>query len=307
MDAALHCAAFGATSKAGMSQTSKEGETGVSRSHGRFLWYELITTDPKAAMAFYAEVVGWRPREATPAVAYSLFMAGEQPVCGLTDLPLEARAVGIQPHWIGYVGVDDVDAAAARIMRLGGSVHSPPTDVPNISRFSVVADPQMAAFALFKWQDPDRELPPEPDTVGGVGWHELLAADCEKALAFYRELFGWQKAGTDVDAAETYQMFSAGEQIIGGMFTKPAPVPTPFWLFYFTVVDIDAAAQRVRASGGQILEGPIVFAGGMRVVRCLDPQGAMFALTGTQSKKSIGYFKPSTSGDPSASRFFVRK
>jgi uncharacterized protein len=290
-----------------MSQIAKGGETAVGRSHGRFLWYELMTTDPKAAKAFYAEVVGWGVREAAPAMAYSLFMAGEQPVCGLTDLPMEARATGIKPHWIGYVGVDDVDAAAASIIRLGGAVHVPPTDVPNISRFSLVADPQNAGFALFKWQDPDHDPPPEPDIAGSVGWHELFAADCQKALAFYRELFDWQKAGTDIDVRETYQLFSAGGQMIGGMFTKPAMVPTPFWLFYFTTVDVDAAAQRVHAAGGQILEGPIVFTGGMRVVRCLDPQGAMFALTGTPSKKTIGYFKPSPSGDPLASRFFVRK
>jgi uncharacterized protein len=314
IDAASHCRVFGekatphsANCKAAMSRTSKGGEAGVSRSHGRFLWYELITTDPKAAKAFYAEVVGWRLRDAAPAMAYSLFMVGEQPVCGLTELPIEARAAGIKPHWIGYVGVDDVDAAAARITDLGGVVHVPPTDVLNISRFSVAADPQTAAFSLFKWQDPDHEPPPEPHTAGGVGWHELLAADCEKALAFYCELFGWQRAGTDVNPMGIYQVFSAGEQMIGGMFTKPATVPTPFWLFYFTTVDIDAAAQRVRACGGKILEGPVEFAGGMRVVRCLDPQGAMFALTGTRSKKSVGYFKSSTPGDPSASRFFVRK
>jgi uncharacterized protein len=290
-----------------MSRTATGEETAVSRSHGRFMWYELMTTDPKAAKAFYAEVVGWRVREAAPAMAYSLFLAGEQPVCGLTDLPIEARAAGIKPHWIGYVGVDDVDAAAARIVQLGGTVHVPPTDVPDISRFSVAADPQTATFALFKWQNPDRAPPPGPDTAGGVGWHELLAADCDKALAFYRELFGWQKAGADVDAMGTYQLFSAGEQTIGGMFTKPAMAPTPFWLFFFTTGDIDAAAQRVHACGGQILEGPIGTSGGRLVVRCLDPQGATFALTGGQSKKSVGYFKASTSIDPLASRFFVRK
>jgi uncharacterized protein len=290
-----------------MSLTANGEETAVSRSHGRFLWYELMTSDPKAAKAFYAEVVGWRVREAAPAMAYSLFLAGEQPVCGLADLPVEARAAGIKPHWIGYVGVDDVDATAARITHLGGTVHGPPMDVPNISRFSVVADPQTAAFALFKWQNPDHDPLPDPDTAGGVGWHELLAADCEKALAFYRELFGWEKAGADVDAMGTYQLFSAGGQIIGGMFTKPAMAPTPFWLFFFTTGDIDAAAQRVHACGGQILEGPMATSGGRRVVRCLDPQGATFALTGGERKKSVGYFEPSTSTDPSASRFFVRK
>ncbi len=290
-----------------MSQIAKGGETAVSRSHGRFLWYELITTDPKAAKAFYAEVVGWRVREAAPAMAYSLFTAGEQPVCGLPDLATQAGAADIEPRWIGYVGVDDVDAAAARIVRLGGAVHVPPTDVPDISRFAVVTDPQTAAFALFKWQDPDHDPPPAPDAAGGVGWHELLAADRDKAFAFYRALFGWEKAGADVDAMGTYQLFSAGGQMIGGMFTKPAMAPTPFWLFSFTTSDIDAAAERVRACGGQILEGPIATSGGRRVVRCLDPQGATFALTGGQSKKSVGYFEPSTSADPSASRFFVRK
>jgi uncharacterized protein len=290
-----------------MSQIAAGGETAVSRFHGRFLWYELMTPDLEAAKDFYAEVVGWHVRETAPATTYSLFLAGEQPVCGLTDLPMEARAAGIKPHWIGYVGVDDVDAAAARIVRLGGAVHAPPADVPNISRFAVVADPQTAAFALLKWRNPDHDPPPDPDTAGSVGWHELLAADCEKALAFYRELFGWQKAGADVDAMGTYQLFSAGGQTIGGMFTKPATAPTPFWLFFFTTGDIDAAAQRVHACGGQILEGPIGTSGGRLVVRCLDPQGATFALTGGQSKKSVGYFQPSTAIDPAASRFFVRK
>jgi predicted enzyme related to lactoylglutathione lyase len=282
----------------------KRGKVEVGASHGRFLWYELMTTEPEAAKAFYAEVMGWGTREAP---AYSLFTAAEQPVCGLAELPIDARVTGLGPHWTGYIGVDDVDAAAARVGRLGGTIHLPPTDVPNISRFSVVADPQMATFALLKWQNPRREPPPEPAMAGGIGWHELLAADWHEAFVFYRELFGWQKAGADVDATGTYQLFSAGGQAIGGMFTKPAMVPAPFWLFYFTVGDTDAAAERVHICGGQILEGPTVTAGGRRVVRCLDPQGAMFALTGAERKEPIGYFKSSPSDDPAASRFFVRK
>ena len=40
-------------------------------SHGRFVWYELMTTDMEAAKAFYAEVVGWDPRDAY--VQYPLY------------------------------------------------------------------------------------------------------------------------------------------------------------------------------------------------------------------------------------------
>ena len=120
-------------------------------SHGRFVWYELMTTDIKIAKAFYARVVGWGALDALmPGAAYSLFTTGESPIAGLVNVSEDARRTGVTPRWIGYVGVDDVDAAVERIKQLGGAVYVPPMDVPNISRFSVVADPQMATLALVK-------------------------------------------------------------------------------------------------------------------------------------------------------------
>jgi uncharacterized protein len=274
-------------------------------SHGRFVWYELMTTDMEAAKAFYANVVGWGTRDASmPGMAYTLFTAGEASVSGLMDLPEDARKkMGAKPSWIGYVGVNDVDATADRIKHLGGTVHVPPKEIPNISRFSVVADPQMATLALFKWLKPGQEEPAELSTPGRVGWHELLAADWEKALAFYGELFGWQKADADIGAMGTYQLFSAGGQTIGGMFTKPPMVPVPFWLYYFNIGDIDAAAKRVKVGHGQILNGPIEVPGGSWIVQCTDPQGAMFALVGKRSHNGIGFFERVASRDPSDARF----
>src|SRR5262249_37076942 len=156
--------------------------------------------------------------------------------------------------------VDDVDAAAKRIEQLGGAVHVPPREIPNVSRFAIAVDPQRVTFAVFKWLDGDRESdpqpPPELSAPGHVGWHELVAADAEKAWHFYGELFGWQKEQIDVSPLGPYQLFSAGGQTIGGMFTKAPTVPVPFWLFYFNVEDIDSALKRVRGGGGQIIEGP---------------------------------------------------
>ena len=276
-------------------------------SHGRFVWYELMTTDIDAAKAFYTKVVGWGTQDASmPGMAYTLFTVGGASVSGLMGLPEDARKIGEKPSWIGYVGVDDVDAAADWIKRLGGAVHVPPQDILNISRFSVVADPQMATLALLQWLRPRREQPAELSAPGRIRWHELLAADWEKAFAFYGELFGWEKADADVDAMGAYQLFSAGGQTIGGMFTKPSTVPIPFWLYYFNIGDVDAAAKRVKAGGGQILEGPIEVPGGIRIARCTDPQGAMFALTAKRSDKAIGYFERVASRDSSA-RFFVRR
>jgi predicted enzyme related to lactoylglutathione lyase len=267
-------------------------------SHGRFVWYELMTTDVTAAKAFYANVVGWTAQDASmPGQAYTLFNAGGTSVSGLMRLPEEASKSGFRPTWLGYVGVDDVDAAADRITQLGGAVHVPPTDIPNISRFSIAVDPQMATIALFKWLHAGQEQAAEPDAPGRVGWHELLAADWEAAWAFYRELFGWQKANADSGAMGTYQLFSAAGETIGGMLTKPPEVPVPFWLYYFNVGDIDVAMKRVKAGSGQILTGPIEVPSNRWIVQCADPQGAIVALVGKRSHNGIGYFERVASRD----------
>jgi predicted enzyme related to lactoylglutathione lyase len=258
----------------------------VTDYHGRFAWYELMTTDVAAARAFYAEVVGWDTRDAsTPDLAYALFISGKASVGGLIDLPDEARKRGATPRWMGYVGVDDVEAAAHRLKRLGGAVYVPPTNT-NIGRISVVADPQTATLALVTGLKPGQYQPAERDQPGRVGWHELLATDPRKAFAFYGDLFGWQKADAEIGSMDTYQLFSSGGQTIGGIFSKREREPYPFWLYYFNVEDIDVATLRVKAGGGRIFEGPIEVPGGAWIARCIDPQGAMFALQGKRQHRS---------------------
>jgi uncharacterized protein len=274
----------------------------VAEPYGRFAWYELVTTDAEAAKAFYTSVMGWGAWDASaPGRPYVLFTADNVAVGGLMSLPQDARDMGVAPTWIGYVGVDDVDASAERAKRLGGTVHVPPTNVGNISRFAIFSDPQTARLALFKWQQPGHQPPADPSALGRVGWHELLAANWEEALAFYAAMFGWEKAHADIDPMGTYQLFSAAGETIGGMVAKPDTIPTPYWLYYFNVSDIDAAAERVEAGGGQILSANEV-PGGSWIVRCEDPQGALFALEGNRGRKPIGYFVRAGPGVPSTGR-----
>jgi hypothetical protein len=111
-------------------------------------------------------------------------------------------------------------------------------------------------------------------------------------------MFDWRKEEADLSDAGTYQPFSAGEQMIGGMLTKLPAITAPFWLYYFNTDDIDAAAERVTAGGGQVLEGALETAGGSWVIQCADPQGAAFALEGPRKSRAPGYFKraPQTPG-----------
>ena len=255
--------------------------------HGRFAWYELMTTDVAAARAFYGSVVGWGARDAsTSEFSYTLFTAGDVATSGVMELPEEARRMGATPRWMGYVGVDAVDAAVDRIKRLRGVVYVPPTN-SNIGRIAVVADPQTAIFALVEGLTSGQQQPAGLDDPGRVGWHELLAADWEKAFAFYGALFGWQKADAELGPTQSYQLFSAGGQTTGGMFTKRPVEPVPYWLYYFNAGDIDAAIMRVKTGGGRLFEGPFEVPDGNWIARCLDPQGAIFAVQGKRSPDAI--------------------
>jgi predicted enzyme related to lactoylglutathione lyase len=259
------------------------GEADLATEPGFFTWYELITTDVTAAAAFYREVVGWETKEAsTSRVSYTLFTVGESATAGLMELPEEGRKMGATPRWVGYVGVMDVFETTDRIRRLGGAVYVPPTDT-NIGRISVVADPQTATFAVVDRLQATPQQSIDSSKPGRVGWHELFAANLDKEIAFYCELFGWQKTGSQNYQTDVYVALSGGGRVIGGALKKSPEEPLPFWLFYFNVGDLDAAVDRVRAGGGRASYNDLELPSGLWVAHCVDPQGAPFALQGKRA------------------------
>ncbi len=267
-------------------------ETQAPSHEGKFIWYELATSDQDAAIDFYKAVVGYTAAD-FPAPAgdfrYSILtVPGYAPgpesaggVAGVMTLSEEMKAAGGRPGWIGVIGVGDADEATRRVAEAGGTVHKEPADIPAVGRFSVVADPGGAVFELLAPLPMDKH-PPElaPDTPGKVGWHELYSSAGEKAsFDFYSRLYGW-KTDTEMDmgAMGKYRIFSKDGVALGGMMDKPANVPVSAWTFYINVDGIDAATERVKANGGEVLTGPMEVPGGSWIIQAKDPQGAHFAL-----------------------------
>jgi predicted enzyme related to lactoylglutathione lyase len=249
-------------------------------SGSRFVWYELMTSDPAAAERFYGSVVGWTAKDAGMGadMPYTLLSIGETQVGGIMGFPAELAGSGVPPHWTGYVAVDDVDAMAARLLAAGGKQLRPGEDIPGIGRFAVVADPQGATFVLFKGFG---EAPPAlpAGTPGTVGWHELSTLDWPKAFEFYSALFGWTKGDSvDMGPMGTYQLFAIDGVPCGGMMNKMDQQPAPMWLYYFNVAEIHGAVDRIKAGGGQVIHGPAQVPGGSWIVNGIDPQGAPFAV-----------------------------
>jgi uncharacterized protein len=221
-------------------------------------------------------VVGWKPQDSGSPGYTSLTVDG-MGVAGLMAVPQDA--MGARPAWMGYILVDDVAAMAAAIQKEGGRLMKGPVDVPGVITFAVVTDPQGAGFLIAKPLRHDAPPRPAPGAPGTFGWHELFAADMKAVFPFYEKLFGWTRADAlEMGPMGTYQLFAAGGAPIGGMMSKTADIPAPFWNYYINVPSVSAAIEKIKAGGGRIAMEPHEVPGGQWILQGFDQQGAFFAL-----------------------------
>ena len=123
--------------------------------HGVFSWNELMTTNLSAAKAFYGELLGWTLQDIKVGdMNYTMVKAGDKEVAGIMSLPPDAQEMPLA--WGSYVTVDDVDSCTVRAESLGGKVCVPPQDIPDIGRFSVIADQQGAMLGLITYFNKDQ-------------------------------------------------------------------------------------------------------------------------------------------------------
>lgn len=245
---------------------------------GRFVWHDLLTPDPAAAVPFYTRLLGWGTElwsmEGTP--PYTMWTVDAAAIGGVMAMP---AGVDAPAHWLSYLCVGDTDAAARQVTALGGAVLREPSAIATVGRFAVVADPQGAAFALFT---PTGSTPGHegPARVGEVSWHELATPDQHAAAQFYAEVAGWTPGDAhDVGAMGTYRILERHGVPFGGICRRPDHAPArAAWTIYVRVASVRAVAERAAALGGTVTHGPADVPGGARVAGCCDPTGASFVM-----------------------------
>ncbi|TAU90813.1 VOC family protein [Rhizobium leguminosarum] len=250
---------------------------------GTFIWYELLTPDIEAATAFYCNVVGFSAEKMlVEGIAYKILSSCGRPTAAVLDVSAVDGVSRPLSGWIGYVAVKDVDETAARMTELGVVVRQAPYDVAGIGRFAIVDDPQGAPIGLFAPLPGDAErVQADPAAAGHVAWHELYTSDPHAALSFYDDALKWKGGQAfDMGPAGPYLVFSSGGWPTGGIMRRPPGMPGPLWSPFFHVGDIDAASRRVLADGGKVFDGPREVPDGGFTLKCLDNQGAVFALVG---------------------------
>lgn len=251
----------------------------IKHTHGGFSWAELATPDPGAAKRFYGELFALKfvDESMGPEGVYTRLQRDGRDVAGLYEMLPEQRAHGVPAAWLPYVTVDDVDAAAAKVVPLGGRLLLAPLDAHDVGRLAVVVDPGGAHLGL--WQAKRRcgaELMHAPGTLT---WFELMSTDRDRAVAFLAGLIGWEPQPVDMGGMLYTLLMRGGEHAGGAMQLTPEMGPMPScWLTYFEVDDCDQSAARVRRLGGQVLKEPEDIPNVGRFAICADPQGAVFAV-----------------------------
>ncbi|MHA6723838.1 VOC family protein [Sphingomonas sp. RS2018] len=269
---------------------------------GTPIWFELSTAEPDAAQNFLERVVGWR-FATSPLPEHGGYRMGgpgeHDAVAGLMD---GGSTAGGLPGWSIYLAADDVDAAAARVNELGGTVHFGPADIPQVGRFAVVADPQGVIFTLMRGDSPEdsRAFVQAADgSVEGRGvWIELATPDPDGAFAFYGALFGWTKAGAmPMGPMGDYAFIGAAgptpdcpdAQATGpGAIMSSSLTNAPArWNWYVHVPDIDVAVAAAKDAGGTLFQEPMQIPGGEYSANIADAQGHQLGLVGPRKGAAL--------------------
>jgi predicted enzyme related to lactoylglutathione lyase len=250
----------------------------------RFVWHDFMAADVDGAKRFYGELFGWtfKPGEH----GYNHIESKGAMIGGILGLADEQRKVGVPPHWIGYVEVDDCDAAVARVRKAGGQVYHQEA-METVGRFAICADPQGATFSPFQ---PARASAPESTDRTlrwRFCWDELLTPDAETAARFYRDVFGWGAEHLDMGPAGKYTLLkrtgekdeTGADKNAGGILPMPPGAPhPPFWLTYVSVDDADAVCEKAKRLGATIMRAPADIPDVGRFAVLMDAQHGSFAV-----------------------------
>jgi len=254
---------------------------------GSNVWYELMTTDPDGAAKFYGSVVpGWTIGSPIGGGQdYRMIGRGDGGFAGgVLSLSESDCAEGARPIWLGYIGVDDVDATVADVEKLGGKTIMAAFDIPQ-GRIAMVADPQGSPFYLMKPTPPEGNPDAKSDVFSPteeqrISWNELSTSDPAAARKFYTELFDWDDTDfMDMGEMGEYRFLDhAGTRL--GALCGVMPGDQSKWRYYIRVPSVSQAAEAAKSAGGSIAMGPMEVPGGDHIIIGSDPQGAEFALVG---------------------------
>jgi uncharacterized protein len=258
------------------------------RHPGKFIWADLVTTDPDAAINFYTRIFGWTARMiGTAPNSYTLLLNSGRPIAGVIYRKADpARKESAAARWVGYISVANMDKAVAAVTAAGGRVLIAPRKVGSRGWQAIVADSENSPFGLIVSASGD----PGDTAVADNSWFwvQLFSRKPPEVAGFYHDAL-------DYIAAEDTRKPGAGEFLLwseGRACAAVTPLPEgkngrPGWLGYVRVAQLEKVTADARALGSHVLAGPLDGADGMRVAIIADPLGGAIGIVGVAGSSPV--------------------
>ena len=232
-------------------------------------WIDLGARDVDAALAFYAEVIGWDAgeRSGDEYGGYAMWFRDGIPAAGIGPL-----SEGAQPAWTTYLASADIDASLAAVARAGGHAVTPAIVVGPLGRMAVVTEPQGGVFGFWEARDfPGFTRYAEP---GHLDWSIARSTDPRMTADFLASVFPYEAREGDSVHDGYIELRIDARPALGVM---PATDEPSSWMAYFAVDDADAAVARALTTGGRIIR-PVESTPYGLIATLADPEGASFSV-----------------------------
>lgn len=240
-------------------------------------WVDLMTSDTVRSRDFYGALFGWDAEEPNEQFGgYFNFRKDGTPIAGCMN---SERAGGLPDIWSVYLAVDDAQKTVEAAVAGGGQVFVDPMAVADLGTMAVVGDPGGATIGV--WQPGTHPGFVIVAETGAPSWFELYTRDYSAALAFYREVFGWETQSMgDTDEFRYTTLALGPDEWAAGVMDATAFLPDgvpAHWSVYFGVEDTDAALAKAVQLGGSIVQ-PAEDTPYGRLATATDATGAQFKL-----------------------------
>jgi len=251
-------------------------------------WIDLLTSDADTSRAFYCDLFGWTAGEASAEFGgYFMFFRDGEPVAGA--MPGQP-GVDVMTQWGIYLRVDDARKPLDSAVAAGAQLRQPAVDIADLGTSAVIDDPGGARIGL--WQVNTfpgfGSVRAQP---GAAAWAELHTRNYDEAIAFYRDVFGWD-VHTAGDTPEfRYSTLGPSDNAYGGIMDAAGFLPPDSpaqWSVYFGAGEVDARLERAVELGGSVIM-PAEDTPYGRLATAADPTGAQFKLIGrTAAQQQAG-------------------
>ena len=250
--------------------------TRLTAPNGAPCWVDLMTSDLQRSLSFYCDLLGWTADE--PAAEFGGYVNFRRDGVRVAGAMASQLGQGMPDTWSVYLATDDAQKTLEAASTNGAQVYVEAMSVGDLGTMAFLGDPTGAGVGVWQpGQYQGFEVLAEP---GAPSWFELLTRDYERALDFYRSVFGWETHVVSDGPEFRYTTLRQGEDWLAGVMDAsgilPEGVPS-YWSVYFGAADTDAALARVVELGGSVVQ-PAEDTPYGRIAEVADPTGARFKL-----------------------------